>query len=323
MSAPDAALAAARRRDWAFLGVVLVALGAGWGITQPMAKIAVSEGYRPLGILFWQLALGAVLLALFARARGVGLRTDPRALRFYLLIALIGSVLPGIASFEAARHLPSGWLSVVLSLVPLFAFPMALALGVDRFGWGRCAGLMLGLAGVALLALPWQAWLAGDAGSGLHAGHAVWLPLALVAPALYALEGNVVARWGTAGLDPVQLLLGASLVGAAIALPAALLTGTFVDPRPPWGAPDRAILVSATVHAAVYTGYVWIIGRAGAVFAAQVSYLVTGFGVLWAMLLLGERYGLAFWLALAAMFAGLFLVQPRPGHAAEAPSRAP
>ena len=293
---------------------LLVLMGAGWGITQPMAKIAVSEGYRHIGIMFWQLLLGAGLLALIARARGVTLPVHRRALNLYLLIALIGSVLPGIASYEAARHLPAGWLSVVLSLVPLFAFPVALALGIDRFGWGRLAGLTLGLIGVALLALPWQAWLAGGAPDTVRAGYALWLPLALVAPALYAMEGNYVARFGTAGLDPVQLLLGASLVGAAIALPAAVATGTFIDPRPPWGAPDLAILVSSSVHAVVYAGYVWMVGRAGAVFAAQVSYLVTGFGVVWAMLLLGERYGTEFWLALLAMFAGLFLVQPRPGR---------
>jgi drug/metabolite transporter (DMT)-like permease len=113
----------------------------------------------------------------------------------------------------------------------------------------------------------------------------------------------------------VQLLFGASIVGAVLALPATLVTGTWIDPRPPWGAPDGAILVASVVHALVYAAYVWMVGRAGAVFAAQVSYLVTGFGVVWAMLLLGESYGAGFWLAMACMFAGLFLVQPRTGAA--------
>ena len=54
-----------------------------------------------------------------------------------------------------------------------------------------------------------------------------------------------------------------------------------------------------------------MVGRAGAVFAAQASYLVTGFGVIWAMLLLGERYSGWVWAAMALMFAGLFMVQPR------------
>ena len=56
-------------------------------------------------------------------------------------------------------------------------------------------------------------------------------------------EGNVIARWGTAGLDPFDVLFGASVMGMAIALPLALATGTFIDPRPPWGAPDVARLI--------------------------------------------------------------------------------
>jgi drug/metabolite transporter (DMT)-like permease len=54
------------------------------------------------------------------------------------------------------------------------------------------------------------------------------------------------------------------------------------------------------------------VGRAGPVFAAQVSYLVTLFGVTWAMLFLGEGYSALVLAALALMLAGLALVQPRP-----------
>ena len=57
--------------------------------------------------------------------------------------------------------------------------------------------------------------------------------------------------------------------------------------------------------------------KAGAVFAAQVSYLVTGTGLLWSMAILGERYSLWVWGALAVVFAGLFLVQPRPARSGD------
>ncbi len=96
-----------------------------------------------------------------------------------------------------------------------------------------------------------------------------------------------------------------------IALPVAILTGSWIDPRPPWGLPDGAVVLSSTVHAFVYASYVWMIARAGAVFASQVAYLVTGFGVLWSMLLLGETFSLLAWLAIGLMFVGLFLVRPR------------
>ena len=299
------------RRLWA----VLLVLGAGWGLTQPLGKIAVSDGHAPLGLIFWQLVITVVILAPLAWWRGRGLPLGRAQIGRYLAVALLGTVLPNSTSYLAALHLPSGILSIVISAVPFFALPMAVALGQDRASPGRLAGLALGLAGVALIAgpeasLPDRAMLA-------------FLPLALVAPFFYAVEGNLVARLGTAGLDPVQLLLGAALMGAALSLPLAWLTGGFVDPRLPWGADDRALVAASVIHGVVYTVYLWLIGRAGSVFAAQVGYLVTGFGVLWAMLLLGERYAWTIWLALGLMLAGVALVQPRRalpnGQASAAP----
>ncbi len=291
-------------RERATLLAALILIGAAWGITQPFAKIAVSEGYRHFGIIFWQFTLGGGLLAAICGLRGRGLPMGAQHVALYAIIALIGTLLPNSASYTAAIHLPSGILSIVLSLVPMLSFPIALALGMDRFSALRLLGLCLGLSAILLIALP-QASLPDPA-------MVWWLPVALVAPAFYAVEGNFVARFGTAGLDPVQVLLGACIAGAVMALPLAMMTGQWISPLPPWGAPDLAILGSSMAHALAYAGYVWMVGRAGAVFAAQVSYLVTAFGILWAWVLLGETYSGWVWAAVVLMFAGLFLVQPRP-----------
>jgi drug/metabolite transporter (DMT)-like permease len=138
-----------------------------------------------------------------------------------------------------------------------------------------------------------------------------FLPLALIAPFCYACEGNIVAKWGTAGLDPFQVLFGACAIGTLIALPLAIGSGQFFVPRAPFILADFTMTLAALVHVLVYTGYVWLIGRAGPVFAGQVSYVVTGSGVLWAMLLLGESYSIWIWMALGCMALGISLVQPR------------
>ncbi len=281
----------------------LVVMGAAWGATQPLAKVAVSEGYRHFGLIFWQTVLVGLLLGALTRARGKGLPIHRPALRLYLFIALAGSVVPGVASYQAAIHLPSGVLSILLSAVPMFSLPVALALGTDRLQLSRVLGLFLGLSGVALLVLPEASLPAGS--------DSIWIGVALIASACYALEGNVVARWGTQGLDSVQVLTGASILGALISLPLALASGQFFVPWPPLGAPDKALIASAVFHAFAYSTYVWLVGVAGAVFAAQVSYLVTLFGLAWAMLFLGEGYTGWVWAALALMMCGLALVQPR------------
>lgn len=292
------------RREALGLFALLALLGAGWGITQPLTKIAVSTGHGHFGLIFWQLVIGAVLMAAIAMITGRRLPLSRAALRVYVMIALIGTVLPNTASYQAAVHLPSGVLSILLSLIPMMAFPIALGLGLERFSLRRLTGLGLGLMGVALLVLP-QASLP-------DAAMVVWVPVAMVAALCYAFEGNYVARWGTAGLDPVQVLLGASTMGAIIVLPLMLLSGQWISPLAPIGPAEAALILSSTVHVLVYTGFVWLVGRAGSVFAVQVSYLVTGFGVIWAMLLLGERYAPMIWAAMAMMMAGMALVQPRP-----------
>ncbi len=287
----------------ATLSIALLAMGVGWGLTQPLAKIAVRDGYGAFGLVFWQLVIGAVVLTAVNLVRGRGLPLHRGALAVYGFVALAGTVIPNSTSYTSAFHLPAGVMAIIVATVPMFALPIALLLGTDAFSWRRLAGLALGLAGVALIALP-ESSLPDRA-------MVAFLPLALVAPLCYAIESNVVGRWGTAGVDAVQVLQGASIVGALVILPVAVMSGQFIDPRPPYGSADLALMLSATIHALVYSTYVWMVGRAGAVFTTQVSYLVTGFGVLWAMALLGERYSLWIWAALALMALGLTLVQPR------------
>ncbi len=287
--------------QWRWFGILL-AIGAGWGLTQPLTKIAVSEGYEPLGLIFWQLAIGALFMLTLRLLARKPVTLPPRLIWFFLLIAGLGTILPNSFSYRAAAHLPSGVMSVVIALVAMFAFPVALMLGVDRFTWQRLGGLVLGLCGVMILAepeaLPDPMMI-------------VWLPIAVIAPLCYAFEGNIVSKWGMHGLGPGHVLYGASVVGAIVSLALAVGSGQFIDPRTDWGPPEYALVLSSIIHVTVYTSYVWLVSRAGSVFAAQVSYLVAGSGVIWAMLLLGERYSLWVWAAMGLILLGMFLVQPR------------
>ncbi len=292
------------RRDIAVFTAALLVMGAGWGATQPLAKIAVSDGYGHFGLIFWQLVIAAVVLGAVSLIRGKRFPLGRAQLAVCVIIALIGTVIPNSASYQAIRHLPAGIISILLSIIPMLAFPVALALGLEIFNWRRLLGLMVGICGVLILVLP-DASLPDPA-------MLVWIPLALVAPLCYAFEGNYVAKWGTAGLDPIQTLFGASVIGAIIALPLAVTSDQFIAPWFPWSAPDYALVGASLIHAVVYTSYVWIVGRAGSVFfSAQVSYPVTGFGVFCSMLILSETYSPFIWASLGLILIGVFLVQPR------------
>ena len=282
---------------------MLVAMGLGWGATQPMGKIAVSTGHRHFGLIFWQLVVGVLLLGAILIVQRKTIPVTKDTLGFAVIIALIGTIIPNSTFYYSVVHLPSGIMSILISTVPLMAFPVAMMLGMDRFSAGRLVGILFGLAGVALIALP---------SAGLpDAGMAAYLPIAMIGPLFYAVEGNYVARFGTAGMDAVQAMCLASIIGAVIMLPVAVGSGQWIDPTAPWGRAEWALVLASAVHTMCYCAYVWLAGRAGAVFAAQCSYIVTGTGVIWAMLILGERFSGWVWAALAVMLLGLFLVQPR------------
>lgn len=296
------------------LVAVLVAMGAAWGSTQPLGKIAVSTGHGHFALIFWQLVVGIVVLGAILLLRRERLVVTGPRIAFAAMIAVIGTLIPNSTFYISVAHLPSGIMSIIIAAVPLISFPIAMALGMDRFGWLRLAGLFCGIAGVALIALP-EASLPSPA-------MAAFLPLAMVGPLFYAIEGNVVARWGTWGMSAVQTMFLVSCVGAVMALPLVAATGQWFNPFADWGRAETALAVSSVAHALAYATYVWLASRAGAVFAAQTGYIVTGTGVIWAMVLLGERFSPFVWAALGVMMLGLFLVQPRARPAAPAAAAA-
>ncbi|GFE48481.1 hypothetical protein So717_02340 [Roseobacter cerasinus] len=298
------------RREILLCTGVLILLGAGWGMTQPLTKIAVSTGYKHFGLIFWQLFIGAALMAVICAIRGTKLPRGRAQISICLMVALVGTMIPNTTSYQAAVHLPAGILSILLSMVPMWAFPIALMMGLDQFSWRRFLGLALGLCGVLLIAAP---------GASAMDLAVFWVLIGLISGICYGFEGNLVAKFGTAGMDPFQVLYGASLMGAVIMLPVALASTQWIPAAELLTREGQALVLASVIHVVVYAGYVWMVGRAGSVFAVQVSYLVTGFGVIWAKLILNESYSSGIWAALLLMFAGMYLVQPR-AKAALAPA---
>lgn len=295
-------------RRLALVGALL-GIGAAWGLTLPLIRIAVSTGHAPLGLMLWQ---QVIMLAMLAGLLGAMRRPLPRLggnLGLFLVVALFGAVLPGYFTYLTARDLPAGVRAIIVALTPMFVLPLALALGFEQPDARRAAGVALGAAAVALIVLP-------GAGVTEVAGLAAVL-LALIAPLSYAVEANYLAWRGPHGMHPFQVLVGASAVGIAVTWPLAEATGQMVS-LAGWGRAEWAMLVGAVLNALAYSGYVWLVGRAGSLFASQIAYLVTGFGVLWSRLLLGESYAPMVWGAFVLMLAGVALIQPLSASAKSA-----
>jgi len=285
------------------LVAALIVIGAAWGLTIPLMKIAVSTGYQQFGLIFWELVIIILCASLISGFQGRFPKLTRDHLIIFFVISLLGTIIASTTGFIAIRHIPAGIYALVVSLVPMFALPIAIGVGLERFEARRAVGLVLGLCAIVVLIAPRS--------SLPDSSKAVYVLLACVAPLCYGLEDNFVAKFTLRGLNSVQTLLGASLIGLVFITPVALGTGQWISLIKPWGAAEWAILVMGLLHSFAYTGYVWLIGRAGPVFSAQVAYLVTGFGVMWSMLILHESYSIWVWLAAGLMMSGLFLVQPK------------
>ncbi len=285
------------------IAIVLIVLGLIWGLTLPLTKIAVSTGYKPLGLIFWQLLISVIALSAISIFRRVAPVLNRRTLIYYLVIGLLGTIIPNSFSYLATAQLPAGVMGIVIASVPMFTLLIALGFRIERPSLQRGIGVLLGAAAVVLLI--------GPEASLPDPEKAVYVLVALVAPFCYGAEGNYIATRAPENMDPVATLLGASIIGGLLAWPLAIATDSWVDLSVTWGRVEWALIASSLLHVAAYTGYIWLVGTAGAVFASQIACVVTISAVFLSALILSETYSVWVWTALVVMIAGLALVQPR------------
>jgi len=281
----------------------LLLLGSVWGSTIIITKHIVSSDYQPLGLIFWQLAFGALLLSIIARFRSTSLPMSWAHVRFYSVVALVGTVIPNTFTYMVAAYIPAGLLAIGIATVPMFSLLIALAIKSERFNSVRMLGILLGALAIALVLGP-------DADFSSQ-GLGLYMLVALIAPFFYAIEGNYLALKTPPNMHPLNILYGASVVGLVICTPLTFLTGSWVDLSQAWTSVEWGILANSVLHVIAYAGYIWIVGLSGAVFASQVAYIVTLSGVLLGILILGESHSSLIWIALGCMILGLILVQPR------------
>ena len=281
----------------------LLVLGSVWGGTIIITKHIVSTGHQPLGLIFWQLAFGAMLLSIIAHFRRASLPMSWVHVRFYTIVALVGTVIPNTFSYIVAAYIPAGLLAIGIATVPMFSLIIALVIKSERFDGLRILGILLGALAILLILGPEADF--SSQGVGL------FMLLSLIAPFFYAIEGNYLALKTPPNMHPLDILYGASVVGLIICTPLTLATDSWVDLSQTWTSVEWGILANSLLHVVAYTGYIWIVGLSGAVFASQVAYIVTLSGVLLGVLILEESHSSLIWMALGSMLLGLVLVQPR------------
>jgi drug/metabolite transporter (DMT)-like permease len=296
---PSFPLSTARLWFW----LILFLMGVAWGLSFSLAKIAAEGGGHPLGITLWQAMLGALFLSAVTLGQGRVVSFKGNLPQLYVICALLGTVVPGVIFYAAARHVPAGVLSISVTLVPILTVFLAVILRVERLALSRVAGVLCGMAAVILLVGPEES---------LPSAAAVpWVLLACLASACYAVENLVIALRMPESANPFMVACGMHLVATVVLLPLVLATDSFVTLAWPWDRVAWSIVGLSALNAFAYSLFIYLVHQAGPVFASQVAYVVTLSGVIWGMAIFGEAHSAWVWLSLVVMLAGLAMVTPR------------
>lgn len=280
----------------------LVLLGIIWGGSFFFARIAVAE-IHPLVLVLFRVAIAAVALHLYLALAGPSFRLALPHWRGLLLLGILNNAIPFSLIFAGQTVLGAGLASVLNATTPFWTLVVANALTSDeRMTWNRLAGVLLGIAGTAVMILP-----------GLQAGldGPVWAKAALIGASMSYALALMVARRLREVPAPVMAtgqLTASTLVMIPVVLAVEGGSGLFNASAGIWA----AVLALAVLSTALaYLLYFRIVARAGATNASLVTLIVPVSAILLGTLFLGERLAPLEILGMAIILMGLLAIDGR------------
>ena len=255
--------------------VRLLVLAALWGAAFVFLRVA-APVLGPAWTAELRVLIGGLALLGWLQLTGVEVALW-RHRRFYLVVGGTIIALPFALYAFAAMHAPASLLSIVNSTSPIFGLAWSAAFRDERITARKTVGLVLGVAGVALVTRPADA--AGDPLLG-------WaIAASLAACGAYGLTGVLIKR--------MQEDVSSRAMAAGNQLAAALVLLPLLPLLPPVAAPSGIVVANVLALAVLASGvafvlYFRLIADIGATRALTVTYLIPLFGVLWGRLFLGE-----------------------------------
>jgi drug/metabolite transporter (DMT)-like permease len=253
----------------------LVVLAAVWGLAFVFIRVAVPP-LGPVTLTELRALIAGVVLAIYAQRHGTELRVRSRWPR-YLVLAFFGGAAPFVLIAAAEEAMTASFAVVMVSTAPLFGAGIAAAWAGERLTVQKVGGLVLGVAGVALL-VGWKP-------SGAELPPAWAIAATLGAAAMYGIA-SVYAKLKTSDIPPMAAAAGNQLGAAVLLAP--------IVPIVPPTAPPSAIAWACVLALALLSSafalvlYFRLIANVGPVKTLTVNFLTPLFGVAGGALLLGE-----------------------------------
>ncbi len=291
--------------------VLLLLLGATWGLQFTLLKIASESRLGELAILTGSMALLAVAYLATLAVRREWFSPSWRHVRFFVISGLFGYVLPLGGVLWVADGLSAGLIVLYTeALDPVFTLAIVLLLRTEPVTRRRLLAVAIAITGVALAMWP-------DLVSSVDA-RALGLMIVQIVPLAYAIDGVYVSSRWPQDLSALQVVTGEAIAGTAMLLPIWLVVEDFGDLPAAIGTAEWAILAFVPVSYLEVYLYFHLLRTRGALFVAFGCFVSLFAGVLWGVALLGERHGPLVWLAvlLVALALNLMTVRRRTGTGA-------
>jgi len=267
-----------RTADW----LLLVLLSVLWGATFLFISVAVRE-IPPFTLVLARVALAALVLAPLVYAFGHRLPATLAAWRPFLVLALLNNVIPFTLIAYGQARIAGALAAVLNATTPLFTLIIARVLAHEPLTASKLAGVVLGIAGVAVLMGP----------EALDANAASLTGMLCVLGG--ALSYGFAALWmrRLRAIPPLVSSAAQLTCSALVLLPCAAIVDRFWLLPQPGTAAVAAVLALAVVSTALaYIVFFRISATAGPGNVMLVTLLIPVTATALGVLVLGERLAL-------------------------------
>lgn len=297
--------------------LVLLFAMAIWGSSFVAMKVVVTE-LSPMVAVFLRMCIGFLAFTLMARWVLRGFKYQTGDWKYLGAMALMEPCLYFICESLALQYTSASQAGMVTALLPLMVALSAWALFAETVVPRQWAGFILALMGVLWMTLGGEQ---NEQAPNPLLGNFLELLAMLTATAYTLLIKHLVSRYSALFLTAMQ-----SAIGCVFFLPLALLS--------PWPESISMPVWSTLLYLGVivtlggYGLYNYSLSHVKTTIAAGYVNLIPAFGVIFAVLLLGDQLNAGQWAGVALIFVGVYLsreqrVAPEPTADLDPPAVTP
>lgn len=277
------------------------------GLVQGAAFVCMKIGVQtipPFDVVYIRVLTAAViLLVLFMHEIKSGLKQIIDKIGVIFILSITSIIAPFTLLAWAETKMPSGIPSIYMALIPIVVALIGAKYGVEqKLGKMGYIGLLISVTGIVTLSVQ---SILGNGVSGL------WPNIAcLISTLFYSISILIVRRLHMIGSYVISTSV--LVIASALLTPFFLIHTNYIYNFSLASIIASLVLGGLSTALALILMYNLVI-RHGGVFATQANYIVPIAGLLWGLIVLGEKIPLLIIPSVAMVLYGLWLVRGRMG----------